>query len=187
MLARAYEIIDKAGYSLGSDAEVRDARLVITAHNRRALERLRRLLGRDPIIRSSVVVYQLREGPEELDPPIVSPRAASLIILDSLAAHYAGSKIVGFDVSTLPKGISTADVVSRGLRLKSANEPRCYNTLLAFLEPRAWVDGRIQFHVDEPDRDRYYDVWCTKADCRMRYGSLVGSRDVVIETSDCHG
>jgi hypothetical protein len=138
------------------------------------------LFSRDPITRSSVVVYKLADGPEEIDPPIIPPRAATLIVLDSLAARYAGNGIVAFDVSTLPKGVTAADVVARGLRLKAANDPPCSKKKMGFWEPRAWVDGRIQFHVDEVERDWLYEVWCTTAGCTMRYRSIPGGGDIYI-------
>jgi len=180
METRASDIIDTAGYWLRSFPRIEDGRLVVTVHNRRALARLRRLFSRDSIARSSVVVFKLADGPEEIDPPIKVPRAATLIVLDSLAAHYAGNDIVAFDVSTLPDGVTASDVVARGLRLKAANDPPCKKRKMGFWKPRAWVDGRIQLHVDEVERDWLYDIWCTPAGCAMRSHAWPGSGDISI-------
>lgn len=177
---RAGEIIDKAGYRARTFANIRDARIVVVAHNRRALERTRILLGRDPITRSNISAYEMNDGPEELDRPVVPPRAASLIVLDSLAAHYAGSDSVAFDASTLPGGTSADDVVARRLRLKSPNDGQCSKKMkILFEETRQWVNGRIQYRVFEVDRAMLYEVTCIAARCRTSHSPLPGAGDYI--------
>lgn len=171
---RASEIITKAGYSARSFARIEDARIVIQAHNHRALEKLRTLMRRDPIIRRAVPVFGMRDGPEEVDPPIAPPREAYILVLDSLAARYAGADTVAFDVRALPNGITVKDIVARSIRLSSPNDSRCSKWKVWIHGARKWADGRIEITVLEGDWDRLYDVSCTAAGCKMRHPPMYG-------------
>jgi hypothetical protein len=174
---RAGEIIDEAGYARQTYALIQDARIVITAHNRRALAKLRTLFRRDPMSGSNILVYGMIGGTEELDRPVTPPRAATLIVLDSLAARYANLNTVAFNDSTLPKGVTARDLLDRGLRLKSPSDARCSKKQIYFLETRQWVDGRIEFTVHEGRSDTIYDVLCTAAGCRTQYPPRPGMGD----------
>lgn len=89
--------------------------VVVTAHNQRALDHLRAAIRNDPAFRPYPIVLRLSEGPQELDPPIHPPRAAALLVLDSLASRFAGQRIA-FDTKKLPPGVTVADLISRHLR-----------------------------------------------------------------------
>lgn len=168
---RASEIIDKAHFQTDnkgrSFAVIKDARIVIEAHNRRALAKLRTMMNRDPIVRRAVPIFEMLEGPEELDPPITPPREAYLLVLDSLAARYANADTVAFIATRLPNGITVKDIVGRSLRLWSPNDRPCSKWKIWFGQPRKWADGRIEISVSEGDWEKLYSVWCTTAGCKM--------------------
>ena len=171
------QIIEAAGYARRTYANIRDARIVITAHNRGAYAKLRALLRRNPMTDSNLVAYEMAAGAEELDRPVVPPRAATLLVLDSLAARYANLDTVALNDSTLPKGVTARDLLDRGLRLRSASDARCSKKQIFFWETRQWVSGRIEFTVHEGRSDTIYEVLCTAAGCRTLYPPRPGMGD----------
>jgi hypothetical protein len=149
---------------------VDSATIVVTAHNRRAVTRLRAALANVAALKPYPVMVELADGAQELDAPITPPRAASLALLDSLTKRFARHRIA-VDAKTLPAGLKIDDLTSRGLRASTPEDTGCTTRVLQFREPRMFEDGRVMYTVYDGERDLIYEMFCARGKCESRYDS----------------
>lgn len=137
-----------------------DGTLTVHAQNRAALERARQRLLREPGIPHASIVLQPPPQPEEVDDPVPLPRAAYLVVLDSVAAHvHAGPDYGRFNAAALPAALTPDDLRARGVKPLEASD-RCGTVgAIRFREPRQFSDGTYILNVVEGVRPGIPDDW----------------------------